>query len=1261
MSNFILAIVLLVFVFVELFIATKRMRKDAYQWWHIPWFSLFYSLLLYLIYHLFQLPNTFLLDWIDGNYKIETFYCLVGLVVWLPLQTLLRRPAVHNSLIKVYRKLFAKNDKDDEKRLPFPYYYSTENDDKVMARVGRFFYWLTLKSVIIIITVLYVAALIVAHYYPEIFFTKSAFGILGILILIEIFFYLGAEIESEREIITDDDESHGQSDFDELWQLYVDNFDNYSVAWKRLYDEKGELRENWEKSNDSNFDGLFNAFKNNHGGGIIEDCDLLTAFSKLVPFFMHVIKEGHYILVAFDIPKHFSATRQDSYMKEIARKLTSVLVKRFPMINEITKFIVYDETSTLDVFDNSIVMAPLSLLTRRDMKDKEWMRNLGLITVVNVFDKGVSNLFENRRFGYILQSVNKDYQIIVVSAYRKELEPSHEKTWLTTEVKSLQDCKIILYPRSDKQYFIGYNFEEWEERFNKVLSAKPSDALYSGSEMMVFPLSSRIGDKPKTITQMHQLELAYTNALEGNEQFKNFVNYIKKNYSIIGGDVNNKVTSHILPVDEIIESQTLSVIYDNENNAPASFMKWIHIGNKENFSIVISKPYLFRDYFNANHDFFTQFPFSALQPRMCNSRVTLAIILLSLLKESEQKEDTIKAYLLKYYDDKEINSVPSILKDLFSTYFSDDLANDLRTSKEVTFDGVNYQTHVKFKLVHPDRVNLPYLDIITVKDGNGNVLFDILRDLLHQNFNKNQHHSFSGWPYVISDFDHVNKTLTVTRSDEIANHLFYKPCYRIKVNFGPKSLPIKGNEFSAKPIVYFHHTGIELAYKMEAFETEVTIDTQQWATFMRSYFAPFYASGSSKYDPSETPVRKYPQAKILNFSLRYMPRYADSIDKVSKMLQLLLYEGLQSLFPYHAQYLIVASMYNGKTLGKDDTQHLPWIFHEFQCNDTVQDGWLNFYFIEDAHIDLGLIGALTHDNIWYLMEYIFDYLLWLSEDPAKPDDYIEYLNRKDLDKLTFLKYGKKELLDFFDLDLAINFIRDHFTCKKDDLMQLQQKRHTNSDFNNQSGRCDFCNTEFKNNEMDRLDDGRMRCKECGKDAVDTEAQFKSLCDKVKEAFKTHLGIDFSGITHHGNFVSAVDLHKMYGSPFSITNGYDARKILGFATNDNMGDFYVENGYKSNKTFGIIAHEMTHIWQFNNSEFQKINAPNSDWMEGLAVWTDLFLSEKNGATDTEQARASWLALDNEYGRGLKLIMDIMETSPFDTPYQFIHDQASRITT
>ena len=191
--------------------------------------------------------------------------------------------------------------------------------------------------------------------------------------------------------------------------------------------------------------------------------------------------------------------------------------------------------------------------------------------------------------------------------------------------------------------------------------------------------------------------------------------------------------------------------------------------------------------------------------------------------------------------------------------------------------------------------------------------------------------------------------------------------------------------------------------------------------------------------------------------------------------------------------------------------------------------------------------------------------------------------------------------------------------------------------------------------MAQLNDGRMRCPECSVGTIDTNEQFLHLCEQVKKAFLTYLNIDFSLFNYNAKLVSAVELHKLGGYKFSITNGYDIREIIGIAFNTNTDEFYVENGYKSAKTFGIIAHEMTHIWQYSDEDFIKVRKINEDLVEGLAVWTDLFLSEKNGMTGIEESRAAWLARDDKYGRGLKFIM---ENCP-DDPYGYVREMAKKL--
>ena len=571
----------------------------------------------------------------------------------------------------------------------------------------------------------------------------------------------------------------------------------------------------------------------------------------------------------------------------------------------------------------------------------------------------------------------------------------------------------------------------------------------------------------------------------------------------------------------------------------------------------------------------------------------------------------------------------------------------MSTEDVVFFDGKAYSHQIEYEL-HIDNDNDQYyLDSVTVKEKNTkNKLFVILRDLMEQNFAVGQIHSFLGRPYEIVEYNESTRTLLVSRNNK--DVLFYKP--HLTISIGNNRSPIKGmNRMDNPPKEWRHRlTGQPLSIAFDGFETEVSVQTHEWFEFTK-----YTVSGYEKTKTQQKP-RKYKNGKVLKVSLRFLrkPEYLIRIDDIRKSLQLLLYEAMPSIFPHHSQYLIISSI---DMTDRDTPEPLPWIFNLLDIEDATEDGVLTYYFTEDAHIDLGLLGAISRkDTFLYILSKIYDYLMWLCEGHEdNPDNYDEYRYKKNIDKLAFLKYGTNALPPYLDIDLMINFIKDFFENDKD-LTGNVYTRQKERDF---IGTCDFCRSKMKNSKMQRLDDGRMRCPDCSKDAIDTEDQFEDLCGKVKAAFLTHLGIDFNTIPHKARFVSAVELHKMKGVEFSITNGYDVRKLLGFAriTTGGKESFFVENGYKPDQTFGIIAHEMTHIWEYQDESFLKVSKTNEDLAEGLAVWTDLFLSRKNGATNIEERKAHWLARTDEYGRGLRFIM---EKCP-DNPYDYIRTKASEL--
>ena len=1237
MSNIIIAIAIVAVFLLQLTQVNTlkdKAKKEVYQWWHIPWEALLFSVLMYFVYQWSHFPELPLINTME-EFQAEAVYALLCNAIWFGVHWFLRDSSVHNSLIRMYRNLFANKRPDKDKALPFPYFFY--EGDEVRARVGQVFYRWTLKVLILMVAIVYAVFYLLVQFADIDFYLTSAFGLLGLLPIVEYYVYLCAEVPSEKKIETTDD--YTESDFDRLWQIYVDTFKNYSVAWKRSNDAEGMAQvKRWRQGNDDNVAKLMEKFTEK-ADVFMENYDLATAFIKLKPFIDLVENNGRHVLIALEIPRHFTRNNEKSYTEEIAEELEEILKKNFH---------VYDEKSTKESLHDSLVIAPLSLISRQGL-DYEWMSKIGLIVVVNIFDKGVSNLFENRRFCFILQSVNEDYQLLFVTPHRVDTEPSMKNTWITSE--HTYEKVMRQFSQGEKQFFIGYNYEDYLERFNQVLVNTPNEPLYSGTEMSVIALSFKYKDEEKAVTPVHYLDLAYTPAVEGPEEVGklNTQNYVNDQlFEVTDAAIHGKYKSHLLPVEQILEDKLFSVVYDQENNAPIAYRKWRHLGLLENFTIVVSKPYLFRDYFNANHAFFSTTPFEALEPQLCKSRITLAIILLNMLKDADggMEEKGLRNLLNGYYSQDEIRSVPMTIKTLLAHYFSSDLANMLKTSDVVVFNGSEYQHHTMYQIELTDNVNLSYLDMVTIIDESGNVLFDILNDLMYQNFCKGQLHPFLGKPYVIGDYDKKTQTLKVkSRSVENEEFLFYKPS--LDVCLEGKEVPIM--DLTQEWGRWEHRiTGEPISFARKGFETEVTIKTDDMYSFST------YRIGSLHSNNNCPPVRKYNNGKVLEVSFNYIqkPDYIERADDIRKSLQILLYEAIQSVFPHHAQYLIIASE------GEGDI-NLPWIFNRFhnclKSERQVADkrASLTYYFIEDAHIDLGLIGALSNrKNIWYIFRYIYDYLIWLTEgNNVYPDGYDAYLNREGFDRFSFLKYGKEELPAYFDVDLLINFIRDFFE-NSTGWHPFDADRQTKLD---SIGACDFCRKEMKNSEMTRLGDGRMRCPDCSVDAVDTDEQFKELCEKVKAAFMTHLGIDFSVIPHNAKLVSAVELHRAGGYEFSITNGYDVRKFIGLAWDSETDFFFVENGYKRNQTFGTIAHEMTHIWEYNNEDFKKIRATNEDWVEGLAVWTDLYLSDKEGMASMEERKEGWLTLDNEYGRGFKLILD---TCP-DDPYGYIRNKAKEL--
>ncbi len=185
--------------------------------------------------------------------------------------------------------------------------------------------------------------------------------------------------------------------------------------------------------------------------------------------------------------------------------------------------------------------------------------------------------------------------------------------------------------------------------------------------------------------------------------------------------------------------------------------------------------------------------------------------------------------------------------------------------------------------------------------------------------------------------------------------------------------------------------------------------------------------------------------------------------------------------------------------------------------------------------------------------------------------------------------------------------------------------------------CDFCGTEIFGVEYETLADGRDRCLNCSRTAIKTEEEFKKIFEDVKRNMESAFGIRFNcGV--RVEMVNSKTLHKRLGTAFIATPGADGR-VLGVAIKDKNGyTLLVENGSPRMASMLTMAHELTHIWQYQNWNDKEIRRIYGDDLrleiyEGMAKWVEIqyaYLINEPATAKREEIITSYR--NDEYGRG-----------------------------
>jgi hypothetical protein len=303
----------------------------------------------------------------------------------------------------------------------------------------------------------------------------------------------------------------------------------------------------------------------------------------------------------------------------------------------------------------------------------------------------------------------------------------------------------------------------------------------------------------------------------------------------------------------------------------------------------------------------------------------------------------------------------------------------------------------------------------------------------------------------------------------------------------------------------------------------------------------------------------------------------------------------------------------------------------------------SFWILEMSKLNYHLLSTIIEDKyfqkILMLME---DVILWSRET----GNSLTYGTQKEEDS------GK----DFDGLQIFLSqylISANEITLYRKSQNILKQTQNTIDKIPRERHYCDFCGNLLPAGQYERLSDGRERCNVCSQNS-----SLKRGIDPItmlKEAL-VYLEKNY-GITINEEvnieIISSELLHQKIGKQLVVTDGFDPRAV-GIAIEDQTGKrILLENGAPYFREMGVLVHELTHIWQYDNLDIEDI-PDRLKVLEGHAMYVELeFLktrfAEQKNYIESEMNR------NDMYGTGYRYIRDLLENNRVDNPFVLLKEK------
>lgn len=741
---------------------------------------------------------------------------------------------------------------------------------------------------------------------------------------------------------------------------------------------------------------------------LIDDCISDNVAPLLFTVFLRRLMDGENILV-------LSSKRcyaNSPYHQQIVKWINDWFF-RLTSNRDFFKVQMFSKVEDVEMNSRIIVTSAEDIL-EKNLTTHAWFAGLHTVMFLNGDEIFTESLSANNMLLETLRDQYNDIQSIVLSDYREALQSSVARN---LSVKS--DLKEVrLRPAMPQKSFVIYWKLEGEQLFqHKVLSGHIEKFL--GAEAVLALPARR--ERMQPVNMVGQEKLPYYEYLE--ELDNNTSSLLTtpvaartlqdKGVKEVG---HNETTFLLRPADN-----NLLLARDNDFNLPFTHRKWEAYSKLNAFVHVVSPPYLLRDYFIDNLEYFARTPLYALSSKMMVSRFETARALLERLVNQELSESDI-LQVLNRINPKAV-FIKHELSRLFALAFGIDIiaSNYLSIKTVYAFDKADdsYKRITTYRLQQriKDDISLSFLRNVEIIDQARNVLKIMSYDLLFQTYLPDQTHAFGGKSYSIRGYDRTNRKLTVAhKSPEPI--IAYRPDLEVTLLRIEQALTE-----SHKKI-----TGDEVEF--EICEGAFEVQTKGYFSFITGISLEKNAYTYTVVSPDEVPVREYQLGRIATFTLS-VPDTQIDIPRVTATLTVLLHEIFYTLFPETHQYVIVGSPVNELVIKGQFAKLYPLVRVKNSVPD-LQERVIQLCILEDAFQDLGIVQSIF-DKWDYILRIADDYLTWLAESnessanqttaSSTTSDQEQIFRKIKFERLQFLKYGAQQLPEFIDLQGTSTILR----------------------------------------------------------------------------------------------------------------------------------------------------------------------------------------------------------------------------------------------